>query len=83
MKVELYVTQEGESERALRSRIAELGCGVIVRMCPPTAAQWVEFPFVRLSTGSSFYGVEGVEDFLRNAGANAARSPSIGACGAF
>ena len=43
-----------------------LGFDVDIKRCLPSAAQWVEFPFIRTDDGS-FYGAEGIATFIRNA----------------
>lgn len=55
----------GDAKNAMvRKRIESLGIKVQERRCPPTTAEWVEFPFLREPGGSSYYGAEGIDAFV-------------------
>lgn len=55
----------GDANTAMaRTRIESLGIEVRERRCPPTTAEWVDFPFVREPSGSSYYGEEGIDAFI-------------------
>lgn len=47
-----------------RAALEALGFTVVEKLCPPSTADWVEFPFIREPSGSAYYGAEGIAVFL-------------------
>ncbi len=65
--VELFWVKGDSATMAARKAMVSLGLTVVEKVCPPSTADWVEFPFVREASGSSYYGQEGIDAFLARA----------------
>lgn len=49
----------------LRKKLKNHGLEVTEQLCPPSTADWVEFPFLRvIDNRSTYYGREGIDAFL-------------------
>ncbi len=73
--LEFFAVANDESTLSVLKRVQGLGLGVVVKGCPPSAADWVAFPFVREPSGQSYYGDDSIEVFLQRV---AARKPRVG-----
>lgn len=65
--IELFSVTGHRATAAARKAIQGLGLSVVERVCPPTTADWVEFPFLREPSGAAYYGEEGVKAFVARA----------------
>jgi len=67
-KVQMFVVAgQEEVNRFVESGLALLGFDVEVKACPPSTADWVEFPFLRDDSGS-WHGADGVAAFMKKCG---------------
>ncbi len=65
--IELFSITSNAATAAAREAIQGLGLSVVEKMCPPSTADWVEFPFLRDPSGSAYYGTHGIEAFIARA----------------
>ena len=65
--VELFAVKGDKATLGTLRQLEELGFQVIPKGCPPSAAEWVEFPFIREPSGSSYHGTDGIDAFLQKA----------------
>lgn len=65
--IELFSITGDNATRAAREAIQALGFNVVEKVCPPSTADWVEFPFLRDPSGGAYYGEEGVKAFVARA----------------
>lgn len=65
--VELFVVNGDKATVGVLTALEKLGFQVIPKGCPPSAAEWVEFPFIREPSGSSYHGTDGIHAFLEKA----------------
>ncbi len=63
--VELFAIQNDESIAKIRDQLEQSGIKVAIHLCPPSTADWAEFPFIRDLSGVSHYGWESVNAFIR------------------
>ena len=62
--IELYLIESNAATNELKRKLADFGVRVVERGCPRSAAEWLQFPFVRESSGSSYYGELGISFYL-------------------
>ena len=68
--IRIFAVQADDATVGARDRLAGLGLNVVVKRCPPSVADWVEFPFVRAPSGESYYGPDEVAAFVAKAEAS-------------
>jgi hypothetical protein len=68
--VKIFAVRADEVTVSARNRLADLGLNVVVKRCPPSVADWVEFPFLRAPSGESYYGPDEVATFVAEAEAS-------------
>jgi hypothetical protein len=64
----ISVALSGNNQNSLmevKKRIEKLGFIVKLYSVPPTLGDWVELPFLREESGSSWFGKDGIEAFIR------------------
>lgn len=64
LRVELYVVESDKTTKRVKRLLAKHGVEVVVRGCPRSAAEWMEFPLIRESSGSSFCGEQGIRAYV-------------------
>lgn len=62
--VELFGLHGDSAVTDFTASIQALGIQVVAKACPPSTAEWVELPFLREKSGSSYYGPEAINGFI-------------------
>lgn len=62
--VELFGLHGDSAVTDFTASIQALGIQVVAKACPPSTAEWVELPFLREKSGSSYYGPEAITGFI-------------------
>lgn len=65
-RVTLVSTPNGRNLPEALSTLRESGLDVEVQYCSDKVAEWFICPFIRDSTGQTFFGIEGIEYFVRS-----------------
>jgi len=63
--VVLVTTEDEMANEELISQLRHLsGLDLQITFCSPTVAEWYRCPFVRDSSGATFFGPEGIQFFV-------------------
>lgn len=67
-KIQMFIiSDQKEVNSFVECGLKWLGYDVNINVCPSSAADWVNFPFLRNDSGS-WHGADGIAAFMRNAG---------------
>ena len=62
--IDFYVIDNDEKTNEMECLLTAQGVRVVVRGCPRSAGEWLEFPFVCESSGSLFCGEQGIRAYI-------------------
>ena len=66
-KVQMFIiASQKEVNKFVEHGLVWLGYDVSIRVCPSSASEWVDFPFLQDDSGS-WHGADGIAAFMRNA----------------